>query len=259
MNRLMMVGLMVGLVGVSLPALSAQRQEEVLAAVRFDQRIGAQLPERLQFQTADGVVQPLSALASDRPLVLVFSWFDCPNLCPLVLDQLARASGRISLAPSEYRVAVISIDPQETPADARRIRTRLEQQQGPATHKWHFLTGTPDAIQALTDRVGFGYRYDAERDRYAHPAGLVVASPGGRISHYLLGVRPEPTDLKLALLEAGQGRLGNPVDQALLRCYRFNPETGQYSLAVTRLLQWVGSLFLVLVGACFVRLKRRRT
>jgi protein SCO1/2 len=105
--------------------------------------------------------------------------------------------------------------------------------------------------------VGFQYAYDQQDDRYAHPAGVVVVSPGGRINRYLFGLKPNTPDLKLGLLDASQGKLGSAVDQVVLRCYRFSPDSGQYNLAVVRLIQVVGSVFVVIMFGVIIWLWRR--
>ena len=234
-------------------------QRQILDAIAFEQHIGKTLPGELRFLDANGDPVRLGTLTEDRPLVLIMAWLNCPNLCSLVLDQVAIATSGLPFATDDYRVVVVSIAPAEGPADARRMRDRLSRLHGVTLDNWHLLTGGKRAIDTLAEAIGFQYVYDAERDRYAHPAGMVVVSPGGRISRYLFGLRPQSSDLKLALLDAGNGQLGSPVDQVLLRCFRFNPETGQYSLAVMKVLQVAGGgTVLALVGLVFWLRRRER-
>lgn len=230
--------------------------EQNLATAKYDQRIGAALPAVI-FRDLQGGSQDLAGLNEDRPLVLVLSWFECPDLCPMVLDQVARAAEQLPFESNRYRVAVVSIDPAEGAAEGRVLRRQLQRRHGDAVAGWHFLHGEPDAIGGLAEAVGFRYAYDAEADRYAHPSGVVVIAPGGRISHYLLQLDPDSPDLRLALLEAGEGELGSPVQQALLRCYRFDPDSGRYNLAVGRLLQVAGGVSLLALGGLVVWLRRR--
>lgn len=250
-------GILCALLSVTTTVFAHGDQQQILDAVDFDQRIGHKLPENLRFLDARGKpVQP-AVLANDQPLLLVMSWFDCPNLCPMLLDQLAAATRSLPFPAEAYRVAVVSIAPEEGPAAARRLRRRLSQVHADGISNWHFLTGKKAAIDALAQTVGFEYVYDSERDRYAHPAGITVISPGGQISRYLFGMNPDSQDLKLALLEAGRGELGDPVDHVLLRCYRFNPRTGQYDLAVMNLLRVAGGGSVLLLGGLLFWLRRR--
>lgn len=238
-------------------ATFASTSEEALATAGFEQRIGANLPENARFRDASGRARTLSELTAGKPMVLVLAWFDCPNLCSMILEQLARASGELPFGAEEYRVAAVSIDPQEGPADARAQQQRLIKSYGERTGQWHFLTGDADAIASVAEAVGFDYAYDAQADSFAHPAGYIVVSPSGVVSRYLFSLRPGSPDLKLALLEAGEGRLGSPLDQVVLRCYRFSPDSGQYNLAVVRLLQAAGGTFVLVALLAFWWMGRR--
>lgn len=238
-------------------AAGHESQRQILDAIAFEQHIGEILPANLRFREADGAPVQLGALTAGRPLVLILAWYSCPNLCSLVLDQVAVATSGLPFAADDYRVVVVSIAPAEGPADARRMRERLRGLHGVTIDNWHLLTGDKRAIDALAEAIGFHYVYDAERDRYAHPAGMVIVAPGGRISRYLFGLRPQSSDLRLALLDAGQGKLGSPVDQILLRCFRFDPETGQYSLAVMNVLRVAGGGTVLALGGLVFWLRRR--
>src|SRR5690606_1605423 len=116
---------------------------------------------------------------ADRPLVLMLAWFNCPNLCPMLLDRVAIATAGLPFATDAYRVVVVSIAPGEGSTDVRAVRERLRRTHGDTTDNWRLLTGEQSAIAALAQAIGFHYAYDAQRDRYAHPAGLVIVSPGG--------------------------------------------------------------------------------
>ncbi|MFE8069440.1 SCO family protein [Marinobacteraceae bacterium S3BR75-40.1] len=243
------------------PLVQAQPQtsEQALDAVAFDQKIGARLPGDLAFQNQRGEPVDVAALAEDTPVLMVLAWYECPNLCPMLLDQLAKAVKRLPFDSEEYQVVVASIDPQETPAEALNVERRLREKYGDVVNSWQLLTGDAQSIDALTEAVGFEYAYDPERDSYAHPAGVVVLEPGAVVNRYLFGLKTNAPDLKLALVQAGQGNLGSPVDQVVLRCYRFSPDSGQYNLAVLRLVKIVGSLFVLgMAGLIFVLWRRER-
>ncbi|MEX1081341.1 MAG: SCO family protein [Halofilum sp. (in: g-proteobacteria)] len=229
----------------------------VLDQVDFQQRIGGSLPPETGFLDADGQPRDIAALAADRPLALMMVWLDCPNLCPILLGETATSAANLPFPTEDYRVAVVSIVPEDGPADARQVRERLRQRHGETVANWHFLTGERAAIDRLAGAIGFEYAYDEADGTYAHPAGLVIAAPGGRVSSYLFGLRPEPGDLKLALVDAGEGQVGSATDQALLRCFRFDPETGQYTLAVMTLIQWIGGGFGLAMGGTIFWLWRR--
>ncbi|SDL72146.1 protein SCO1/2 [Modicisalibacter muralis] len=227
-----------------------EKQQAMIEQVNYQQHIGAKLPSGLRFQDAEGNHLAFDSLIRDKPLILAMAWYNCPQLCPMLLDRIAAATENLPFDRDAYRVAVVSIAPDEGPADAQRIKHELHRRHGELTDGWHLLTGRKPAIDALANSLGFEYAYDEASGQYAHPAGLAIIAPGGTISQYLLGIRPATPDLRLALTKAGQGEIGSPVDRILLRCYRYDPETGEYTLAVMNLLRVAGGgTALALVGA----------
>lgn len=235
----------------------AKTAEQRLQKVAFDQRLGEPLPEDTAFVNEHGNPVDIFDLGRGKPMVLVLSWFDCPNLCPMLLGRLAEAVETLDFDVAEYEVVALSIDPGEGPAEARAVQRRLVSRNADSVRAWTFLTGDAASIDKLAEAVGFRYAYDSKNDRYAHPAGLVIIAPGGTINRYLFGIDPKSPDLRLALLEAGRGTVGSAVDQVVLRCYRFNVESGQYNLAVMRLLQASGGVFIVAMLALIFWMRRR--
>lgn len=230
---------------------------EILDRVDYEQRIGNQLPGELQFRNAQGELVSIDSLTTDKPLVLALAWYNCPQLCPMLLDRIADTAADLPFDSDEYRVVIVSIAPEEGPEDAQRIHAELRNRHGDATRDWQLLSGKKPAIDALADAAGFRYAHDPETGDYAHPAGVVIAAPGGQITHYLLGMRPKTPDLRLALVEAGQGKLGTALQKILVRCYRFDPETGQYNLAVMNLLRVAGGGSVLALAGAIVWLRRR--
>ena len=206
---------------------------EQLAAVRFDQRIGAAVPPELVFRDEDGTPVRLGDYLHAGPVILSLNYFHCQNLCPLELDGLIGGlNGVTSLGlGTDYTLLTVSIDPREGPADAQTVKARAlrgyDRPQGAAG--WHLLTGDQAAITRLTDAVGFDYAYDPLQDDFAHPAGVVVLTPAGQVSRYLYGLDFSATDLRLALVDATAGRLGTLLNRALLVCYHYDPLTGRYT------------------------------
>ncbi|MBI4397387.1 MAG: SCO family protein, partial [Elusimicrobia bacterium] len=144
----------------------------------------------------------------------------------------------------------------EQAAEKKQITLQSYQRPG-AESGWTFLTGGPEAIREVTAAVGFRYAYVHETKEYAHPSGAIVLTPEGRVSRYFFGLSHSPRDLRLALVEASDGKIGSPVDQLLLLCYHYDPKTGKYSLAITRLLRAAG-LFTLLALGTFVAVTLRR-
>jgi len=227
--------------------------------VGFDQRLGAQVPLAARFRDANGTVTDLRTLAHGKPLLLALGYYRCPNLCDVVLNGMARTVAGLELQPgSDFEVAFVSIDPAETPQDARHAQAMLVRMH-PGAHasRWHFLTGDRASIDALAQTIGFRYFYDANLKQYAHAAGLVTITPDGRVAQYFLGLSWPPASLRLALVNASHGGLGNLVDRLVLLCCGYDPTTGRYSLAIGRAMQVLGVAFMLALAGWLAWLKAR--
>lgn len=179
----------------------------------------------------------------------MFAYYDCPNLCDVMMRSLAKTTESLSLRPgTDFDVIVVSISPKETPALASRSKRALLKPFRQAESGWHLLTGKNAAISSVAEAAGFHYTWDPKLGQYAHATGLVVLSPDGRISRYLYGMRFGQRDLRLALFNAGQGKIGSLVDQVLLFCYGYDPSTGRYSLLVWKVMRVAGVATVLLLG-----------
>ena len=217
----------------------------VLPQVGFDQRLGESVPLDLAFTDDTGRAVKLADYFGKKPVVLSLVYYDCPMLCTLSLNGLAGALEVLSFVPGqEFEVVTVSFDPRETPAlAAAKKKAYLARYKRPGAQAgWHFLTGPAESIAALTRAVGFRYVWDEPTKQFAHPAGVVVLSPEGRVSHYLFGVEYAPKDLRLALVAAAGGRIGGPADQLQLYCYRYDPHAGRFSASILNLVRLLGVL-----------------
>jgi protein SCO1/2 len=233
--------------------------DEMLNAARFDQKLNTQVPPDLHFRDEVGRDVALGSYFGTRPTVLIMAYYNCPNLCPLTIDNLVGNLRKIAFdAGNQYSVVAVSIDPREKPAlAASKKQHYLTEYARPATAAgWHFLTGEEANIGRLANAVGFHYAYDQQINEYSHPSGLIVLTPQGRISRYFYGFDYSPTDLRLGLVEASAGNIGTPIDQVLLRCYHYDPVTGKYDVAVMSIMRAVGVAMMLTIGALVVRLSR---
>lgn len=230
---------------------------DTLATLGFRQRPGAHLPLDTVLRREDGQAVHLAQYFGNRPVVLAFDYLRCKTLCGVVLGNLAAALDPLPLdAGRDYEVVAVSIDPHETPADARAAHGKYGARFGETAH-WHLLTGDAAAVRTVADAVGFRYRYDGSIGQYAHAAGVTILSPSGRVSRYILGLDYRPLDLRLGLVEASAGEVSAPASQLLLLCYCYDPQTGRYSLAVHRLLQGAGLLTVMVIAVPLYRALRR--
>ncbi len=244
--------------GASAPPLSPTRD------IGFDQRLGEQVPLDLEFRDESGRVLKLGDYFTGKPVILSLAYYDCPMLCGLALQGIASSLKTLAFdAGREFEVITVSFDPRETPALARIAKARYLDLYGRprVAGGWHFLTGDDAPIRRLAAAVGFRYAWDDERKQYAHPTGLVLLTPQGRIARYLFGVEYAPRDLRLGLVEAGTGRIGTLADRLLLLCYQYDPKTGRYSGLAIGAVRAGGVVTVLLLGAFIVvsvRRERRR-
>jgi len=242
------------------PTLAATAAIPMLHDVGVDQKPDSQVPLDTAFVDEAGRDVTLAQYFGARPVVLVLAYFDCPMLCTQVINATAASMIPMKLiAGRDLNVHIVSFDPGETPALADGKSEPLLKRYGrPGSESGiHFLTGRQASIDALTKAVGFKYAYDPKIDQFAHPAVMTILSPAGRVSRYLFGIEFAPRDLRFALVDAGQGKVGSVVDQALLFCYHYDPETGKYGFAIMTAVRIGGLLTLGGLGA-FIGLALRR-
>lgn len=238
----------------------AQEQRPPLQEVGFDQRLGERVPLDLTLRDESGASVRLGQYFARRPVVLSLVYYRCPMLCTLVLNGLVRALNTLTFdVGDEIEVVTVSIDPAETPAQAAAKKQQYMEnyRRAGAAAGWHFLTGDAAAIEELATSVGFRYRRDPQTGEYAHASGIMVLTPEGVLARYFFGVEYAPRDLRLALVEAGAGRIGSPIDQLLLLCFRWDPSTGRYSSVILSSVR-AGGVLTVAALCGFIVLMRRR-
>ena len=226
---------------------SAQSAPAYLKNAGLDQRLGTQIPLNLHFRDSTGADAPLGKYFTQKPVALAMVYYKCGMLCPQVLHGLANSLAQTGYAPlHDYDVIVASIDPTDTPADAAAAQQKFVSQLGedvPA-ESVHFLTGAEPEITALASSIGFHYVRvpgpDGKMTQFAHSSVIMVATPEGKLSKYLTGVEYQPRDLRLALLEASDHRIGSPTDLILLYCCNYSPGEGRYTVSVLRVLGLAG-------------------
>ncbi len=234
---------------------------ESFQGIGFDQRLGEELPLDAVFVDEAGREVRLGTYFGSRPVILALVYYECPMLCTLVLDGLARSLKAVDFDPgTDFDVVVVSFDPGETPEMAAAAKRKTVSRYGrlDTAAAWHFLTGDGSSIDRLTEAAGFRYRYFEETDEYSHAGGVVLVTAEGKISRYAFGIEYAPRDLRLALVEASENRIGTAVDQLLLFCFHYDPATGKYSAAVMNLVRAGGILTLLALGLSFVLMTRRR-
>ncbi len=242
------------------PTVSDPSFNGTASRVRFEQRLGSQVPLSATFRDEEGRETPLAACFGRRPVVLALVFHRCPLLCNQVLAGLTRSLKPLPLqAGVDFDVVAVSIDPEDTPESAAKKKAGyLERYDRPGSEPgWKFLTGTKEAIDALCESVGFQYVQNPATKQYAHAAGIVVLTPGGQAAQYFFGIDYPPKEVDAAIRRAAEGRTGSKIAAMLLLCYDYDSATGQYTLSIVRLLRVFGTLTALSLGLYLFLMFRR--
>ena len=236
------------------------KSNEVLKKVDIEQRLNNQIPLDLKFRDEAGrEVRLAEYFAKGKPVALTLVYYECPMLCNQVLNGAVGAFQGLSFtAGKEFEVVTVSFDPREGPelaAKKKETYLRRYKREG-AEEGWHFLTGDKASIDALSEAVGFRYVWDEQSQQFAHASAVMVATPQGRLSHYFYGIDYAPKDLRLAFVEASEGRIGSPVDSLLLFCYHYDPVAGRFA-PVMGVLRAAGVLTVFGLAALLLYLARK--
>jgi len=227
--------------------------------VNIEQRLNAPVPLDLVFHDEHGQMVPLRTYFGEKPVVLQLVYYKCSSLCPMSLRETVGSLRRIPLkAGTDYNVIAVSFDPNDTPAVALEKKAEYAKQFDRAGFDsgFHFLTGSQDSISRLTSAVGFRYRWDEQTRQFVHAGAIMVATPEGKLSRYFYGIQYAPADLRMALVEASQHKIGSPVDYVLLFCFHYDATQGKYTLVIVNLLKIAGSLTVLLLGGLIYLLMR---
>jgi protein SCO1/2 len=230
-----------------------------LENVGIEQHLNAQVPPDLTFVDDKGKPIKLGDYFGRKPLILNLVYYNCTMLCGEALAGLSSAMRLIKFdVGNEFDVITVSFDPRETTEMAAAKKKDFVDRYGRASaaRGWHFLTGQPGSINALTKAVGFQYQYDPKTNQYAHATAIMVLTPQGRISRYFYGVDFPPKDLRMGLVEASQSKIGNAVDAVLLYCYHYDPETGKYGAIIGNILRLAAAATILLLGGLILILWR---
>lgn len=224
--------------------------------IDVEDRVGEFIPLNIIFKDEGGSTVGLGKyFKRGKPVVLTLNYSNCPGLCIAQLDNLTStlrelAGGGIG---ETFEIVTVSIDPSETPEKAARTKAKYTGllRGTSAEEGWHFLTGKQADITKLADAVGFKYVYDRENKRYNHAAATYFISSEGRICRYLLSLGVEPDQFRMAINEAGDGKLAPTlIDTFIQMCYYYDADANRYTASARRIMAFAGAAFvLMLVGA----------
>lgn len=227
--------------------------------IDVDELLGAELELDLRFTDHNGESVRLGDyFDGERPVLITLNYYRCKTLCNLQLNALTETLGALEWAPGEhYRIVTVSIDPSETVELASDKRAAHLEALGKGDVDWNFLVGDALQVRMLAAQLGVGYAYDAEQDQYAHPAVLMFVSPEGKLARYVYGLTYAPGDIKFALMEAAEGRVGSTMDKLILSCFHYDASIGKYGPFAMGIMRLGGVLMIVIVGIPLVLAWRR--
>jgi protein SCO1/2 len=232
--------------------------QAVLDDVSVEPKADAALPLVLRFLDESAQPRTFGEVLAGRPAVLVFADYTCRTLCGPVLTFVAAGLERSGLAAgADYGLIVIGLDPKDDLESARAAKTVRIGSGTPLAAATTMLTGQEAAITAVAAALGYRYAYDAEHDQFAHPAAAFVVNSAGRVTRVLSGLGLDGGDLRLALVEAGQGHLGSLGDRLRLLCYGFDPVRGIYTEAITFWLEVAAFFTLLSMAAAVVAMNAK--
>jgi protein SCO1/2 len=239
---------------------AAQNMPSVLQNVGFEPPLNAHLPLDLAFRDETGRSVQFREYFSQKPVLLAFVYYGCPMLCDQTEQGVVGALRMLSFNPGrDYEVVFVSFDPRESPdMAAQKKELAMTHFRRPETAAgWHFLTGPKESIDALTKAANFRYSFDEKSGLFAHAAGIMLLTPDGRISRYFYGVEFPARDVRLGLVDASAGKIGTPIDRALLFCYRYDPTSARYSASILSIIRLAGVLTILGLVAAILIFRRR--
>jgi len=237
---------------------AANRLPAQLVGVGIEEHLGRTIDLDLTFNDEDGkTVKLRDFFNKGRPVLLDLVYFNCPQLCTLILNRQVEIMRQMPQTPGkEYEILSISIDPRETPEIARQKKASYLASYGKPAPGWHFLTDRDDNAKRLAELIGYHYRWDPRIQQYAHLAGIMILTPEGKMARYLYGINYRALDLRFGLAEAAENRSTSTIDKVLLFCYHYDPVENKYVLFANNFMKAGGALTVLILGWFLFRMFR---
>ena len=236
--------------------------DEVSDYTKIQKNYDGVLPLETPFTDDQGYRVSLGDFFKGRPVVISLNYSDCPMLCDIQLREFVVSASQLEMVPGvDYEVVSISLDPNETTQRAKETKAKYVALSGKSqtAEGWHVLTGDRTSIDAVANALGISYRFIKDSKEYAHPVVFTVCTGDGRISQYLQGVGLPKATLRLALVDASEGKLGSPTDWFVLSCFVYDPDSNSYSPLASKIMKWAGGFTVFILLVCLVPFWLRRT
>jgi len=226
-----------------------------LENVGITEQNGAQVDPNLAFTDDTGKKITLGDYFNKKkPILLSMVYFNCPSLCNLHLNGLNDGLKQLDWAIGDkFEVVSVTMDPREDHELAAGKKETYIKEYGreESAKGWHFLTGDNSQIKELAKQIGFGYRWDEASQQYAHSSAAIVLTPEGKISRYLHGITFDPKTVRLSMVEASSGQIGEIVDHLVLMCFKYDPNKRTYAFYAFNIMKY-GAGFCALILLAFL-------
>lgn len=237
----------------SLPAFAQVNRErpDALQDLSIEEQLGSYIPLDARFARSNGdSVQLGDLLEEGKPVIFNPLYYECPMLCGLVLDGVLNVVDELKWKPGkDFIVISLSIDPDEDAAVAARAKSKhLGEMDSTVQDGWHFLTGNESQIRKAVSSAGFEYKKIQETGEYAHSAAIILLSPKGKITRYLYGIEYDEFNVRSALYESAEGKIGNTVTKLVMYCYQYDPDSGSYAPVAINIMKLGGLATLIILG-----------
>ena len=245
------------------PALAQLNvQPNQIKGLQVVEKLGESIPLDIQFLDPEGNSVTLAKFFNDgnKPVLLAMMYFRCPLLCPLLISNMQQKINEIALTLGEkYNLVLVSFDPTEGPSEAMKQREGMisgyaRELPKNIREKFAVLTGSAASSQRLADALGFPYKYLPESGEYSHGTVIFTLTPEAKISRYIYGVNYSPETLRMALLEASDGKIGTVVDRAIMWCFQYTPGSNGYTLHAMRIMKVSTVLLTIAVSGLLFRM-----
>lgn len=232
--------------------VASQEVPSQIQGVGITEQLGKNLDLNLPVTDENGVKTTLGSFYDGKtPVIVSPVYFSCPGLCNFHLNGLTEALKEMDWTVGQkFTVVAISFDSRETPeiaAAKKQSYVKVYNRPG-SENGWHFLTLDAASVKAFTDKAGFRFKWNEESKEWSHASAAIVTTPSGKISRYLPGIIFKAEDVKLALNEATEGKIGNFVEGLVLYCFQYNTHAGAYTLAAFNVMKLGGAIMVLLLG-----------
>jgi len=233
------------LLALAMLTVCAFGQTDLTKQMSIEQKLGSQVPLDVPFKDEHGNDVKFGDVLHGRPVLLMPVFYTCLSVCSLEFESVIQSACKMKrtfAVGQDYDIVVVSINPTETPVVALEKEQELQKiyDKPESAGGWHFLTGSLENIHKVTDAIGFRYSYDPQYGLINHPSGIMMLTPEGKVSSYMLGANYPYIPLKIQLQTAGALAIGPKTETILLGCIMVDPRTGKRTLVVNQLLKITG-------------------